>query len=55
MTTEEKLRQFTESSLSEARAEADQILNTHREAMDKLYQGHSTTKQRQAQLQLSME
>lgn len=55
MTTEEKLRHFTETSLSAARAEADQILSAHREAMDKLYQEHITTKQRQAQLQLSME
>ncbi len=55
MTTEEKLQHFMDTSLAAARSESNQLLTAHKEAMDKLYEEHVATKQRQAQLQLVME
>ncbi len=55
MTTDEKLRNFYESSLQSARDEAQRLMEEKEAAMDKLLQEHKEQKDRQAAEELSAE
>lgn len=55
MTTEEKLQHFFNASIESAAKDAEQLKNEHQEALDKIFQEHKETKERQAKAQLQAE
>ncbi len=55
MTAQEKTDHIREAAMTEARAEADQIVQEHRDAMEKLFEQHKQEQQAQAQSQIEAE
>ena len=55
MTTEEKLQHFFDASIQSASEEAEKMKKEHREALDKLFEEHRTSMERQAGAQLQAE
>lgn len=55
MTTEEKLQHFYNASIESAAKDAEQLKSEHQEALDKIFQEHKETKERQAKAQLQAE
>lgn len=55
MTTEEKLQHFYDASIESAAKEAKLFQEEHQEALDKMFQEHKETKERQAKAQLQAE
>ena len=49
MTIEEKLQHFYTASIDSAMQEAQQVQTQHQEALDKIFQEHKETKERQIQ------
>ncbi len=55
MTAQEKTDHIREAAMSEARAQADQIVQEHRDAMEKLFEQHKQEQEAQAQTQIEAE
>ncbi len=55
MTAQEKTEHIREAAMTEARDEADQIVQEHRDAMEKLFEQHKQEQQAQAQSQIEAE
>ncbi|NCB91749.1 MAG: Archaeal/vacuolar-type H+-ATPase subunit E [Clostridia bacterium] len=55
MTTEEKLQHFYDASIESAAKDAQHLKQEHQEALDKMFQEHKETKERQAKAQLQAE
>lgn len=55
MTTEEKLNHFEESALEQAKAESLAMIDEYRASLDRIFEEHRLTKERQADLQLKTE
>lgn len=55
LTTEEKLQHFYNASIESAAKDAEQLKKEHQEALDKIFQEHKETKERQANAQLQAE
>ena len=53
LTTEEKLQHFYTASIDSAMQEAQQVQTQHQEALDKIFQEHKETKERQIQVSYS--
>ena len=52
MTLEEKIENLQAASMEEARAQGNAIIQNHKEALEKLYNEHTETALRQAELKL---
>ena len=50
MTLEEKIENLQAASMEEARAQGNAIIQNHKEALEKLYNEHTETALRQAEL-----
>ena len=55
MTIEEKLQHFYTASIDSAMQEAQQVQTQHQEALDKIFQEHKETKERQIQSHIQAE
>ena len=55
MTTEEKLNHFEESALEQAKTESLAMIDEYRSSLDRVFEEHRLTKERQADLQLKTE
>ena len=55
MTVEEKLEHFYNASIESAAKDAEHLQREHQEALDKIFQDHKETKERQARAQLQAE
>ena len=55
MTLEEKIENLQAASMEEARAQGNAIIQNHKEALEKLYNEHTETALRQAELKLKAE
>lgn len=55
MTIEEKLQHFYTASIDSAMQEAQQVQTQHQEALDKIFQKHKETKERQIQSHIQAE
>ena len=55
MTVEEKLEHFYNASIVSAAKDAEHLQREHQEALDKIFQDHKETKERQARAQLQAE
>ena len=55
MTTEEKLQHFYNASIESAAKDAEQLQQEHQAALDKIFQEHKETAERQAKAQLKAE
>lgn len=55
MTIEEKLQHFYTASIDSAMQEAQEIQSQHQEALDKIFQEHKATKERQIQAHIQAE
>ncbi len=55
MTAQEKTDHIREAAMTEARAQADQIVQEHRDAREKLFEQHKVEQEAQAQTQIEAE
>ena len=55
LTVEEKLEHFYNASIESAAKDAEHLQREHQEALDKIFQDHKETKERQARAQLQAE
>ncbi len=55
MTLEEKIEHLQASSMEQARAEGNAIIDSHREALEKLFQDHKTEAEHQAETRVKAE
>lgn len=55
MTLEEKLAQMQSASMEQARAEGNAIIDSHREALEKVFEDHKTEALRQAETRIKAE
>ena len=55
MTVEEKLEHFYNASIESAAKDAEHLQREHQEALDKIFQDHKVTKERQSRAQLQAE
>ena len=52
MTLEEKIAQLQTSSMEQARAEGNAIIDSHREALEKVFQDHKAEAVRQSETRI---
>ena len=55
MTLEEKLAQMQSASMEQARAEGNAIIDSHREALEKVFEDHKAEALRQAETRIKAE
>ena len=55
MTLEEKLAQMQAASMEQARAEGNAIIDSHREALEKVFEDHKAEALRQAETRIKAE
>ena len=55
MTLEEKIAQLQTSSMEQARAEGNAIIDSHREALEKVFQDHKAEAVRQSETRIKAE